>query len=148
MAATKIILTSLHGKRVGLSQLGRLIVNGKSVPTQDDTGATANIQGAPATLDATGTLTAAQLLSRLITSSTAAAVGATLPTGTLLDAASNILVDESFDWHVINTGAANAFTILAGTGHTIVGSAVVALSTSAQFRSRKTAANTFVTYRV
>jgi hypothetical protein len=58
------------------------------------------------------------------------------------------LVDEAFDWYVINTGATNAFTVAAGTGHTLVGSGTVALSSSGAFRTRKTAANTFVTYRI
>ena len=45
-------------------------------------------------------------------------------------------------------GGANAFTVTAATGHTIVGAAAVANSTSGRFRTRKTAANTFVTYRI
>lgn len=148
MPATRSILTSLHGKKVGLDVLGRLVVNGRVVPSADDTGAVKTIQPAPVAVNATATLTAAQLLNRLITSTTAAAVSGTLPTGTLLDAAAGLEIGESFDWTVINTGGANAFTILVGTGHTIVGSAVVALGTSGTFRSAKTAANTFITYRV
>jgi len=49
---------------------------------------------------------------------------------------------------VINTGGSNAFTVTAATGHTIVGAAAVAASSSGLFRTRKTAANTFVTYRI
>lgn len=148
MAATKKILTSIHGKRLGLDVNGNLIVNGRTAQTYDDTGASKEIQGTPATQNATGTLTADQLLTGIITSTTAAAVAATLPTGTLLDAAAGIAVDEAFDWSVINTGGANALTVGAGTGHTVVGNMVVALSSSGRFRSRKTAANTFVTYRL
>ena len=147
MAATKIILTSVHGKRLGLDSLGNLIVNGRTVATYDDAGATKRIQAAPATLDATGTLTAAQLLNGLITSTSAAAVSGTLPTGTLLDAAAVIGINEAFEWVVINTGP-NTFTILVGAAHTIVGNAAVATLTSGRFRSVKTAANTFITYRV
>jgi len=98
-------------------------------------------------VNTTATLTAAQLLAGIITSTTAAAVTGTLPTGTLMDGASDFSIDDAFDWTVINTGATNAFTVAAGTGHTIVGSATVALSSAATFRTRKTAANTFVTYR-
>jgi len=148
MAATKDILTSIHGKRVGLSRDGKLVVNGRQAVTQDDTGAFMRVQGAPATANATATLTAAQLLGGLITSTTAAAVVGTLPTGTLLDAAASLGVDEAFDWSVINTGATNTFTVAAGTGHTVVGNMVVAASSSGRFRSRKTAASTFVTYRI
>lgn len=105
-------------------------------------------QGTPGVLNATGALTAAMMLSGIVTSSTAAAVVATVPTGTVLDAASEFAVDDSFDWSVINTGAVNAFTVTAATDHTLVGVAAVAAVTSAIWRTRKTAANTFVSYRI
>lgn len=108
----------------------------------------ANNQPTPGTLNATGALTAALILGGMVTSTTASAVTATLDTGTVMDAALTMAVDDSFDWSVINTGASNAFTVTAASGHTIVGAAAVALSTSARFRTRKTAANTFVTYRL
>jgi hypothetical protein len=146
MAATADILTSVHGRRLGIDSKGRLVINGRRVPSMDDTGAVKTLQGAPSVVDSTATLTAAQLLSGIITSAANTVTG-TLPTGTLLDAAAGIEIGEAFDWVVIKTGA-NAFTIAAGTDHTIVGSAVVATATSARFRSRKTAANTFVTYRI
>lgn len=154
MASTKKVLTSLHGKRVGLSQRGDLIVNGRTVTTTDDNGSMRVIQASPATLNATGTLTIAQLLNGIVTSTTAAAVAATLPLGTSIEAESALTdggllqVDESFRWNVINTGGANAFTLQANTGHTIVGNAAVAASSSAEFLTRKTAANTYVTYRL
>lgn len=148
MAATKDILTSIHGKRVGLSRDGKLVVNGRTAVSANDAGASAISQGTPAAVNATATLTAAELLTGIITSTTAAAVVGTLPTGTLLDAAADLAINEAFDWSVINTGAANTFTVAAGTGHTVVGNMVVALSTTGRFRSRKTAANTFVTYRL
>jgi hypothetical protein len=147
MASTKKVLTSLHGRRVGIDAAGNLIINGRTIPSQNDTGALKVIQTTPNAVNTTATLTAAQLLAGIITSTTAAAVTGTLPTGTLLDAADNLAVDDAFEWAVIATGA-NAFTIAAGTDHTIVGSAVVATATSGRFRSRKTAANTFVTYRL
>lgn len=107
-----------------------------------------NYQPSPGTLNATGTLTAALCLAGTVTSSTAAAVTATLDTGALFDAAVTMSNDDSFDWIVINTGGANAFTVTASTGHTIVGAGAVAASTSGRFRTRKTAASTFVTYRI
>jgi hypothetical protein len=107
------------------------------------------IQNAPVALDATGALTSAAILGGLVTSTTVAAVTGTLPTGTVLDAADTALIaTDSFDWSVVNTGATNAFTVAVATGHTIVGSATVALSTSARFRTRKTATATYVTYRL
>lgn len=106
-------------------------------------------QGAPVALNATDTLTAAAIASGIVTSTTAAAVTATLDTGAVMDAALQMEIGESFDWSVINTGGANAFTVTAAaTGHTLVGSGVVALTSSAIFRTRKTAANTFITYRL
>lgn len=101
----------------------------------------------PGVLNATGTLTAAMILSGITTSSTAAAVAGTLDTGTVLEAASDFAIGDSFDWSVINTGP-NTFTVTASTDHTIVGAAAVATATSGWFRTRKTAAHTFVTYRL
>lgn len=103
-------------------------------------------QGAPGVLDATGTLTAAMIASGIVTSA-AAAVTATLDTGAIMDAALQMEIGESIDWSVIKVGA-NAFTVTASTGHTIVGVAAVAATSSGLFRTRKTAASTFVTYRI
>ena len=108
----------------------------------------APVQVAPGVLNATGTLTAALCLTGLVTSTTAAAVVATLDTGATVDLASAWAVNDSFDWAVVNTGG-NAFTVTAAaTGHTVVGAGAVAATTSGQFRTRKTAADTFVTYRL
>jgi uncharacterized protein YaiE (UPF0345 family) len=104
-------------------------------------------QGTPGVLNATGTLTAAMILSGIVTSTTGAAVTATLDTGAIVDAASEFAIGDSFDWSVINTGG-NAFTVTASSGHTIVGTAAVATVTSAVWRTRKTAADTFVSYRL
>lgn len=151
MAHTKKILTSLHGRQCGLAHDGKLVVGGRTVVTQNDAGNQRIIQGAPAAVDSTATLTIANLQTGIITSSTAAAVTGTLPTGTLTDAGFTdppLAVNESFEWSVTVTGATNAFTVAAGTAHTLVGSGVVLAATSAQFRTRKTAANTFVSYRI
>lgn len=106
------------------------------------------MQGSPVAVDATGAVSAAAILGGLVTSSTAAAVAGTVPTGTVMDAAAQFAIGDSVDWSVINTGGTNAFTVTAATGHTLVGAAAVANSTSGRFRTRKTAANTFVTYRL
>ena len=103
-------------------------------------------QPAPGVLDATNTLTVAMVTAGIVTSA-AAAVTATLDTGTVFDAALDMVVDESFDWAVIKVGA-NAFTVTASAGHTLEGSGVVAATSSGLFRTRKTAANTFVTSRL
>ena len=105
------------------------------------------IQGAPVAVDVTGAVSAAAIMGGLVTSTTAAAVAGTIPTGTVMDAASTFAVNDSFNWSVINTGG-NTFTVTAATGHTIVGAAAVATATTGNFRTRKTAANTFVSYRI
>lgn len=103
-------------------------------------------QGTPGVLDATGALTAAMILAGIVTSTTAAAVAGTLPTGAVLDATLSMEVGEYFDFSVITTGAA-AFTVTAAaSGHTVVGNMVVAAGKAGKFRTRKTAADTFVTY--
>lgn len=104
-------------------------------------------QAAPVAVNVTGAVSSAAMLGGIVTSSTAAAVAGTIPTGTVLDAASEFAIGDSFNWSVINTGP-NTFTVTAAADHTIVGTATVATATSALFRTRKTADNTFVTYRI
>lgn len=104
-------------------------------------------QAAPGALNVTGAVTAAMLGSGIITSTTAAAVAGTVPTGTVLDAAFDMEIGDSIDFSVIATGA-NAFTVTAAAGVTIVGVAVVATVTTGRFRLRKTAAATYIIYRV
>lgn len=152
MASTSKILTSLHGKLIGLDRYARLIIKGRLAQSLNDAGTLFGRQSAPGTLNATGTLTIALMLGGVITSSTAAAVTATLDTGTVTDAgltgAEALAVDDTIEWCAINTGGANAFTVTASSGHTIVGAGAVAASTSGRFLTRKTAANTYVTYRL
>lgn len=109
-----------------------------------------DVQDTPTAKTATATLTIAELRTGIITSTSASAVALTLPTGTLTDAGfTSLPLTAAFDWSVINLGSSSgAVTMTAGTAHTFVGNAVVAISTSAIFRTRKTAANTFVTYRI
>lgn len=103
-------------------------------------------QGDPVALNATGAVTAAAILGGIVTSTTAAAVAGTVPTGAVMDASSSFNVGDSVDWSVITTGA-NAFTVTAAaSGHTLVGNMVVAAGKAGRFRTRKTAADTFVTY--
>lgn len=105
------------------------------------------VQADPVAVNVTGAVSAAAIMGGLVTSTTAAAVAGTIPTGVVMEAASTFAVNDSLDWSVIATGA-NAFTVTAALGHTIVGTAVVATATSGRFRTRKTAADTFVTYRI
>jgi hypothetical protein len=137
------------------STAGSAVINAGAYPVLVNVGVTPVVferlngpyQPTPGTLNATGTLTAALIMGGIVTSTTAAAVAATLDTGTVMDAAATFAVDDSFDWVVINTGG-NTLTVTASSGHTIVGTATVVTVVSAVFRTRKTAANTFVTYRL
>jgi hypothetical protein len=109
-------------------------------------------QPTPTAVNATATLTIAQILTIIITCSSTTAVSMTLPTGTLTDAgilSGALSTDHGFEWSIINTGSSSgAITVLAGTAHTIVGSATVAIGTSSRWFTRKTATNTFVTTRI
>lgn len=115
--------------------------------------------------NAAATLTAAELLGGeiTVTHTTGGTLTHTLPTGTLMDAAGAMEIGDSFEWTLINlsAAAADSVTIAAGTNHTIVGSAIVISAhvttggaitsqgvNSARFRTRKTAANTYVTTRI
>ena len=105
-------------------------------------------QGAPGVLNATGTLTAAMILSGIVTSTSAAATTATLDTGAIVDAASEFAIGDSFDWSVINTGPSTFTVTSPGASHTIIGVGAVLTLISAVWRTRKTAADTFVSYRL
>lgn len=134
---------------------GQVVVNAGAYPVTVNTGIATttvferlvNFQPTPGVLNATGALTASLILAGIVTSTTGAAVVATLDTGTVMDTSATFAIGDSFDWTAIATGA-NSFTVTAAAGHTIVGSGVVATVTSGRFRTTKTAANTFITYRL
>lgn len=105
-------------------------------------------QAAPVAKTAAATLTPAELANGIITY-VGAAAALTVPLGTSLDAEfGSMKVNSSFDFVIINTDAANAATVTANTGCTLVGVAAVAAVTSARWRVRKTAAATYVFYRI
>lgn len=134
--------------------------SGYLIPAQRKAQAQANLgitggslygQITPATINVTATLTAAQILSGIVTSSTAAAVSATLPLATDLDAAAlaangGIALANAgastggaaFRFSVVNTGP-NTLTILTNTGWTLVGNMAVATAVSAEFICYRTA---------
>ena len=119
-------------------------------------------QAAPTAKTTAATLTIAELLTGILTGThtAGATVAYTLPTGALVDAAVSdyMGVDEAFDWSLINLSAAVLDTITvtaAAGGHTVVGNMIVESAhadsewtNSGLFRTRKTAADTFVTYRI
>lgn len=93
---------------------------------------------------------ATSMLNGILTATPAGAIAYTLPTGTEMQTAAGttIDVDQSIDFSIINIGAGGIITVTAAAAFTIVGTATVAVNTSANFRIRKTAANTFVLYRM
>jgi hypothetical protein len=109
------------------------------------------IQEAPTNIADGGAMafTAASLLGGIVTSTPTAGRNIQFPTGTALDLASEFMVNDSIDFSLI-TLAAFALTVTVNTGVTIVGAAATAATAgaTARFRLRKTAANTFVAYRI
>lgn len=136
VACTAIILAGAAPVQYSVGLAPRVLAN-----------AQAQTQGAPGVLNATGALTGAMILAGLVTSTTAAAVAGTVDTGTVMDTNIDMQIGDSFDFSIIATGA-NAFTLTAAAGVTIVGNAVVASAKSGQFRMRKTAAATYIIYRL
>ena len=116
------------------------------------TGNIYNQQPNPTALTASTTITIAQILTNIVTVTSTTAVTLTLPAGSSVDAgvlSGALPTNGCFDWNVINLGSSSgAVTMAAGTSHTYTGSTTVAVGTSAGFRTRKTASNTFVTYRI
>ena len=110
------------------------------------------VQAAPVDIADGGSMayTTASILNGLVTATPTTGRSIQLPTGAAMDLASTFNVNDFFDWSVI-TLAAFALTTTAGaSGHTIVGAAATAATSgsAARFRTRKTAADTFVTYRI
>jgi hypothetical protein len=127
--------------------------NSSSAPilTFNDDGPFQTLQPAPTVTTAiSATLTIAEILTRIIQATPPAPVTYTLPLGTDCDDEPlfTSIKNASFDWTIINLSGALSITLTANTGHTIVGNAVVALSTSGTFRTRRANTDTFITYRI
>lgn len=118
-------------------------------------------QPAPTALSGAATLTAAQLLTGILVSTTNAGAGVSyqMPTGTDLQTAlpaDFTTNDDSFDFYIINasTNAADIITLTVNTDVTIVGQATVqannaaTTSPSSHWRVRRTGAHVFVVYRL
>jgi hypothetical protein len=111
------------------------------------TGAVVVYAPAPTAVNASATLTNADLQAQLLVAS---GVGFTLtmPTGSTLDTLVTWAgVDLGFDFSLINTGS-GTITMAGNTGVTIVGTTTVLVSTSGRFRIRRTAASTYIVYRI
>jgi len=106
------------------------------------------------TATSTATLTAAQVTGGILVGSpSTTAASYTFPTGTQIDAVlTNAKIGSTFDLVIVNLGTSTGvITALASTGVTIVGQATfptAAAGSSGQFRFRRTAAATWVAYRI
>jgi hypothetical protein len=122
-----------------------------TVPVVQQGRLNAQVQVTPANITDGGSMgfSPADLLTGYVTATPTTGRNIQLPTGAELDLATNMAVNDSFDW-TLATLAAFALTITVDTGHTIVGAAATAgtAGATARFRTRKTAADTFVTYRL
>ena len=108
-------------------------------------------QPTPTALTASATLTTAQIQTKIITVNSTSLVALTMPTGTVIDGAIVPIIDfdTAIDFSIINIGSGSgAVTVSGATGSTLVGSGSVAISTSAFFRLRRTALNTYSLYRL
>jgi len=109
------------------------------------------LQGAPADIADGGSMiaTAANVLTGIVTSTLTQARNLQLPTGANLDLATEWAIGEAFDCTFMTLGAF-ALTITVNTGVTIVGNPTSAATagSAVRFRLRKTAADTFIAYRL
>lgn len=104
---------------------------------------------APAAKTTTATLTAAEVKTGII-STTGTSYTLTMPLATDIDSSFSGLPSNTnigFDFSVVNT-ASGTITIAVNTGITSLGSLTVDTGTSATFRLRRTAANTYIIYRL
>ena len=100
-----------------------------------------------ATISAVTTLTNAQILPQIVVTS-GTTFTLTMPLGTTLETLiAWPKINIGFDFTVINT-ASGTITMAVSTGVTAVGTLTVLTGISANFRLRRTAANTFIMYRV
>ena len=117
--------------------------------TYVETGALWQYAPAPTSKSTTATLTAAEVQAGII-NTTGTTYTVTLPTGTALDTAfpgvptTNI----GFDFYVVNTASGTITIAVGASGMTSVGTLTVATGVSAHFRLRRTAANTYILYRL
>jgi len=108
------------------------------------------VQGAPTSITAAATMTAAQMANGLFVFDGTAG-NLTLPTVADLEAAvsSASKVNAAFDFFVVNIDAgSDDVTVFTNTGWTLVGTMQVDNATSGHFRARKTGDGTWTCYRL
>ena len=115
---------------------------------QFSSGAVVVYAPAPTAISTTATLTNANIQNQIITAS-GSSYTIRMPVGTTLETlVSWSAVNLGYDFFIINTGSGNITLDATETGVTSVGRMIIDESTSAQFRIRRTAANTFIVYRL
>lgn len=114
---------------------------------QLQTGAVMPYAPAPTGIAAATTLANADIQGQII-SATGTTYTITMPLGTTLDTlATWSTTNISYDFYVINT-ATGVITMAVNTGVTSLGLLTISAATSAHFRIRRTAASTYVLYRL
>ena len=102
---------------------------------------------APAAISTTATLTNANIQGQII-NTTGTTYTVTMPLGTTMETLVPwAAVNLGYDFYVVNT-ASGTITMAVNTGVTAVGGLTIATGVSAHFRIRRTAANTFIMYRL
>lgn len=153
-ADVKINLTSgvaLISPSTGVLALGTASTERMRLDTsgnlQMQSGAVMPYAPAPASISTTATLTNANIQAQII-NTTGTTYTVTMPLGTTLETlATWATTNIAYDFYVINT-ATGTITMAVNTGVTSLGGLTITTGTSAQFRIRRTAANTFVLYRL
>jgi hypothetical protein len=135
-AATSTTLTGTE--RMRLDSAGNV---------QTLTGAQVVWAPAPASISTTATLTNANIQAQII-NTTGTSYTVTMPLGTTMETLVPwATTDLGYNFTVINT-ASGTITMAVNTGVTSLGGLTIATGVSAQFRIRRTAANTFILYRL
>lgn len=130
--------SAASSERMRIDSAGNVIVS---------TGAVVVYAPAPASISTTATLTNANIQAQII-NTTGTTYTVTMPLGTTLETLVPwSAVNLGFNFTVINT-ASGTITMAVNTGVTAVGTLTVLTGISANFRIRRTAANTFIVYRV
>jgi hypothetical protein len=136
-ATSPLLFYNSAAERMRLDTAGNL---------QMQAGAVMPYAPAPASISTTATLTNANIQAQII-NTTGTTYTVTMPLGTTLETlATWATTNISYDFYVINT-ASGTITIGANS-NTTLGSLTIATGVSAHFRIRRTAANTFVLYRL
>jgi hypothetical protein len=142
-----VTIDSVVLKDGDITSVGHVTANAVTTQQFMFQGDPANSNTDPATKS---TMANTMITSRILTATPGGAINYTLPTGTEMDTAvgSFMAPGEAFDFVFINLGAGGIVTWVAAADFTIVGTTTVPVNTSAMFRVRNTAANTYILYRI